>query len=115
MNPDKMSSTKTEAEIAAELAYPREYDRAEWLQSAFIKGYAAGQESAEVAKLRALVQELVNSLDWSKDLAFAHALEQRIPGAIAIHPDFTRGLLSAKVAIESAASQGYTPTNTTEG
>ena len=46
MNPDKMSSTKTAAEIAAELAYPREYDRAEWLQSAFIKGYAAGQESS---------------------------------------------------------------------
>ena len=38
-------SSKTAAEQLAESEYPPQFDRYEWLRAAFIKGYAAGQES----------------------------------------------------------------------
>lgn len=57
-----------------------------------------------------VVQALVDALDWCQDLAFAHAIGQRIAGQRGIHPDFAKGLEESKAALALAKERlGITP------
>ena len=64
----------------------------------------------EVAKLRALVQELVNGLEWTMDQASFAMSKARLQ--ITIH-EYRRALQQASTALSAAKEHGFVPTNTT--